>query len=267
MAKSLFTLVVVLLTTTASAHEFWLQPHNYTPSAGEPVIASVRAGEHFEGVAYPYLPSRLKAARLFHSEGSKPISGQTGLYPAIRTSSEGEGLQILSWQSTPSTINYQQYDEFRQFLQEEGLNWVDDRHRQRGLPDSGFIEAYSRYAKTLMQIGSGGQDQTTGMDYEWLALGNPYQRTDAELSEPKVLPLQLLSRDKPVPDAKVTVFRKTESNDDATTHMSRTDANGTIALDISATGEYLVSAVVMTELMNTAMPWHSHWVSLTFKVE
>lgn len=259
------TLLAAFFAASAFGHEFWLEPHDYTPPFTVPIIASVRVGEQFDGAAYPYVPSRLQSARLFDANGSKSIAGQAGQSPAIHVWSEADGLQILTWQSTPSTVGYRDFNDFVEFLKEEDLHWVVCRHRQRGLPDTGFSEAYSRYAKSLVQVGGGGRDRATGLAYEWVAQGNPYQPHDRLAAA--VLPVLLLGQNKPLADTPVSIFRKTLSGEEVSSTVDRTDARGKVMIDISQRGEYLLSAVVMTEQDDHQQPWHSRWVSLTFGVE
>ena len=40
----------------ASAHEFWIEPIDYTVDKNQPMLAEVRSGEHFLGDVFPFMP-------------------------------------------------------------------------------------------------------------------------------------------------------------------------------------------------------------------
>lgn len=254
----LLTTSLLTLCGVTQAHEFWLQPVRYATQPGLPVPIQIKAGEGFEGIEYPWIPSRVAAAG---TRSSQDILRSSPQLPALQLTAAANGLTALHYRSNPTELEYDSFTDFTDFLQEDGLQWVEASHRARKLPDTGWKEAFTRYAKTLIKVGNGnGQDKPGLMPYEWVAVSNPYT------TKSQAYVFQLLSTGKPVTNAQVTYF--TRGSDD-TGEMERslaiTDASGKVQIPVVANTEYLVSSVIMTEQDSQIMPWQSHWVSITFK--
>lgn len=63
----------------------------------------------------------------------------------------------------------------------------------------------------------------------------------------------------------MTYFIKNKnSSAEAELRTARTDDSGVVKIPYQKDSNYLVSAVLMTENYNKAIPWHSHWVSITY---
>lgn len=133
---------------------------------------------------------------------------------------------------------------------------------------TGIKEAYTRYAKSLVQAGDGGGrgDRAVGMPLELVAETNPYARpAGADVA------VRLLWRDQGYPNAQITVFRKFVGCE-ATTTTVRTDAGGRAAIPVESGGRFLLNAVYMMEpsvetrarIRDAA--WESLWASLTYEL-
>ena len=248
---------LLALSGVTQAHEFWLQPATYATQPGVPVAIQIKAGEGFEGLEYPWIPSRVADVGTTSPQDLLRYSPQP---PAIQLSAASNGLTALYYRSNPTELEYESFKDFTDFLQEDGLQWVEASHRARKLPNTGWKERFTRYAKTLVKVGNGeGQDKPGLMPYEWIAVSNPYT------TKPQAYTLQLLSAGDPVANAQVTYF--TKGNDDVGERersLAYTDKTGKVNLPVIANAEYLVSSVIMTEQNSQIMPWQSHWVSITF---
>ncbi len=259
--KQLSYLLIVPILATGSlgqAHEFWLQPEVYDAQAGLAVPVQIKSGEGFEGIQYPWIPARVAEAG---TTSQLDILRTSPKLPAIQLTAAANGLTTLHYRSNPTELEYSSYKDFTDFLQEDGLQWVDARHRARKLPDTGWKEAFTRYAKTLIKVGVGeGQDKPGLMPYEWIAVSNPYTTKSREYT------LQLLAAGQPVIGAQVTWFtRGHEDIGEMERSLAVTDATGSVQIPAIENTEYLVSSVIMTEHNSQTMPWQSHWVSITFK--
>ncbi len=252
------TAAMVALCGSLQAHEFWLQPESYVTKPGRAVSVQIKSGEGFEGIEYPWIPSRVAGIGTTSKRDALRTSPQP---PAMQLTPATDGLTVLHYHSNPTELEYDQFKDFTDFLEEDGLQWVEGRHHARGLTETGWKEAFSRYAKTLIKVGDGkGQDRPGLMPYEWVAVSNPYTTTSS------VYNLQLLAAGTPVPNAQVTYF--TRANDEIgemERALASTDNTGSVQIPALANTEYLVSAVVMTEQNSPIIPWQSHWVSVTFK--
>lgn len=251
-------LLTLMAGSAASAHEFWIEPLDYTINSQQSLRAEVRSGEFFSGEVFPYMPERIIKTELINQDDRRLISGLPGTMPALQEK-VSQGIQIVTYQSTPSVLTHRDYSSFQQFLSEDGLQWVDSAHRERRLPPTGFQEKFTRYAKTLISVdGVPGNDQAIGLPYEIVVM-SPLYTPD----EPQDIDIQLLAEGQPVNDVQITVFKKPVGSSRAGSPIKlRTDHQGQISFTAAKGTEYLASAVIMTE--EQKIPWHSHWTSVTF---
>ncbi len=278
-----------------NAHEFWIEPREYVLTADQKLLASMKVGETFEGSESAYSKSRVVWRRLANSAGLHEVPGNNGDKPAFNISALLPGLNILALQTFPSSLRYTDWENFESFVNKEGLEWVPDAHRRRDLPDTGFVEIYSRFSKALVQVGDNpGQDREIGLDFEWVALTNPYAA-----DPPEAVNLQLSLRGIPKENVLVSVFNKLadQSKSQSRTVM-RTDKNGMVTIPRQSGGSFLVSAIHMEPIdpeqhngvlqIDTKGPgageqpnptksvqgrvlpegtvWHSLWASITFQI-
>ena len=258
MLKKILTLALVGV-APVSAHEFWIEPLDYTLDSGQVLEAEVRSGEFFEGDVFPFMPQRIVAAEVVNDTSRVSLQGRAGDFPAL-THRVNDGLSIVSYQSTPSTHTHSNFAEFQHFLQEDGLQWVEQVHRERKLPVENFSENFTRYAKALVTAGKvSGQDQAVGLPYELIVM-SPMGDNQAVTVE-----LQLLARGEPAQNTQVTVFRKKSGSLASDEPLKlRTNRYGQVSIPVTGGHEYLASAVIMTA--GKEVPWHSHWTSVTFEV-
>lgn len=255
--------LLLLLSTGASAHEFWIDPQRFRVPAGEAIRADLRVGEHFKGDALVYRPSRFVRFTVIGPDRRRPVEGTIGDLPAASVLPRQPGLHVLAYQSRPSQVTYKDFQEFRAFLGNHGLDWVAEAHRQRGLGESRIEEAFSRYAKALVTVGDGtGGDRPLGLPLELVAEANPYNGPPGAS-----IPVRLLWQGEPLAGAQVDVFRR-RPGCPATRTALVTDGHGR-ALVPAAGGRILVNAVHMKAAsrqrrLATGAVWHSLWASLTF---
>ncbi|MDJ0824805.1 MAG: DUF4198 domain-containing protein [Rhodobacter sp.] len=253
-----------LLALPGRAHEFWISPQTYTVAPEAQILADIRVGQTFKGSAYSFIPQQFKRFDLVQGDRVIPVTGRIGDRPALAMDAPGDGLVTVVHQTSDFFLTYREAEKFLNFITEKDFAWVLADHEARGLPDAGFRERYSRYAKSLIAVGSGaGADQEVGLLTEIIALANPF--TD-DLSDG--LPVQVLYQGAARADVQVEVFARVP--DGAVTVMqTRTDSEGYAMIPVEAGSEYLVDAVVMRPLDPVAESdpvWESLWASLTFQV-
>lgn len=254
-------LLTTLLTLPASAHEYWLAPLDFSIRPDQPVRADIRIGQRFKGDSFVYRPSQVEALLLRRGDTVRPVAARLGDLPAISATPVGEGLHILTLSSNPFSVTYYEADKFPDFLRDEGLDWALAAHQQRALPATHFTEAYRRHAKALIRVGDGqGADRRTGMDFEWVLLGNPY-------TGGAPLVAQLWWRDQPAADTQCRLFVRRGGQLDE--QVLRTDADGKVTLPRVPGGSYLLNAVRLmipdeATVAETQAVWESRWASLTF---
>ena len=248
-----------------SAHEFWIEPQDFSSTPGTEIQADLRVGQDFKGDAFPFIPSRFSAFTSHDRLGESDVDGTTGDLPALQFTPRSEGLNIFTYVSAGERIHFRDWDKFAAYLDLEGLTAIPARHDARGLPRDDIRELYTRCAKTLVSVGDDttGQDRATGMRLELVAGTNPLALTpSADMS------FTLLWEGKPLPDTQVALFSKGDAPETGTRTLTRTDENGQARFIIPAPGHYMAASVHMIEApADRNADWQSYWASLTFGVE
>jgi uncharacterized GH25 family protein len=265
MLRALLAVIVlsVLGLSGAKAHEFWIEPSAYEIAAGEPIVARLRNGEKFNGVALPYLPAGYRRFELIEGDVTRPVEGRLGDEPALNMAAGAEGLVIVALETTDSILTYDAPERFRAFVAHKDLAGALEAHARRGLPEAGFSERYSRHVKALVAVGGGmGADRALGLRTEIVAEANPY--TD-DLSAG--LPLLVLFEGAPRAGAQIELFAKSPEGE-VTITLHRTDAEGRVTLPVAPGHAYFADAVVLLDTGNDrpeAGPvWQSLWAGLSF---
>lgn len=260
-------LLICLCSFNAKAHEMWIEPVKYQVAKNDTIYAHEKVGQNFKGNQYSYLSSSYEKLDITINNKTRPVKSRIGDIPAIHEVAEEEGLVILSAVSSVSDISYETWKKFESFINSKDLDWVLIKHKERGLPSKGFTEAYQRFPKALVKVGSGkGQDKVLGMRLEWVAETNPYTTPQTKNG---VIKARLLWEGKPLKFAHVGVFNKFEDQF-IRTNLS-TDDNGVVEIPQANGGEFLINAVQMIKPSKkvrdeTGAVWESLWASLTYKL-
>ncbi|MCO6407614.1 DUF4198 domain-containing protein [Hoeflea alexandrii] len=255
----------ILAASPVSAHEFWIEPADFSIEAGATIEADLRVGQDFTGDAFPYIPSRFAAFERHDRLGAADVEGVTGDLPALSLLPRTEGLSIFTYVSAGERIRFRQWDKFQFYLDYEGLDKIAAVHDARGLPRDDIREIYTRCAKTLVAVGDAeaDQDRAIGMRLELVAADTPSKLVPgAEIS------FTLLWEGGALPDTQVALFYKKGTADEATRTLTRTDGNGRASFTLPASGSYMAASVHMIEAApDRNADWQSYWASLTFGVE
>jgi len=253
--------IAALPATPVSAHEFWIAPESGEISPGESIVADLMVGKMFKGEPYPYLSNRFRAFTVTVGGETSTIAGNDGDIPAVAMKAERSGLYVIALQTVAFRLTYDDWSKFRDYLALEGLDQFADLHRERGLPETGFAERYTRYAKALVQVGpfaASEADVRTGMPFELVAEDNPYS------PRVEILRVSLIWRGVPVANHQISIFR----NDGVVTRTTAiTDAAGRASIPLPGDGEYLLNAVYLEPVDNAPVVWESHWASMSFKLK
>ena len=230
-------LLIIFVATTASAHDFWIEPSTFHPSVGDTVTASLRVGEDFAGDVVPRSSRLLDAFFVRDARGQRDVVGFENADPAGILRVDAPGVTVVGYRSKPypHTISAAM---FRQFLDEEGVD----------LPVSGeddVRERFTRYAKTLLVNGDG-RDQQLGFRYE--------------IVREKEKTFRLLFEGKPIANRLVVALHR-----DGTRIAARTNGQGRVSFRLTKSGVWLVKSVhVVRAPAGSGADWESLWASLTF---
>ncbi len=255
----LFALAAVTLASLpARAHEFWLEPDNFTPKVGESVPISIHVGQFFKGNSYPLIREEYKKFVLRDARGERPVKGVDGDDPALTMKFTEPGLVVFAAHSKVESTVFETWERFLLYLDFEGLQQIEPLHLQQGKPQSKITEAYYRCAKLLMEVGAvGGQDRLTGMPLELVAERNPYA---LKAGEP--LPVRLYFEGKPIADVQISAVSKAEPDNRM---KVRTDAEGRASIGLPKPGPWLINAVhIRPPAPEEKAEWTSLWASMTF---
>ena len=248
----------------AAAHEFWIAPEDYTLDDGAAIVANLRVGQMFSGSSFAYLPRNFRRFEMMAGDAAAPVEGRLGDLPALNAAPPGAGLVVIVHESAENLLRWNDWEIFTAFVAHKDFPWAIKDHHDRGLPETGFRESYTRYAKSLVAVGDGaGSDRAVGMETEIVALANPY--TDDLAAG---MPVKVLYQGKPRMNAQVEVFARAPDGSVADLFY-RTDMEGRALIPVMPGTEYLFDAVVMRPLAGSIKDdtpvWESLWASLTFR--
>lgn len=261
--------LLAALAGPAAAHEFWIEAEDYRVEAGEPVRLDLLVGQGYRGNAQSFNPARQRRTALLGPEGEAEVTSRIGDRPAIDQPVPGEGLLIAVHETNDSILTYRDRAIFETFVAEEGLDGTLERHAERGLPEEGFREAFSRSVKALVGLGGvGAQDRALGLPVEIVVEGDPYAEP-----MPAEVTLLALADGEPMAGALVNVFTKPDGGlapgAEAGRLRPRADETGRVTVPLEPGTRYLANVVDMREASpeleeRTGAVWESRWGSTTF---
>lgn len=257
------TIAVVAVLGKAQGHEFFIDPLDYAVGAGNLIAADLRVGQDFTGAPYSYLPQYFTRFEVWSGDAGLPVERRLGDLPALVMEDLPEGLAIVVHETTDTPLTYTEWDRFVAFAEHKDFGDIAALHDGRDLPRTGFVETYSRHAKSLIAIGDGaGRDREFGLEIEIVALANPYtENLDT-------LPVQVFFRGEALADVQVELFERAP-DETVTITLHRTDAEGIAQLPVQPGHEYMADHVVLEAVDPTAdnpAVWHTYWANLTFAV-
>jgi len=259
-------LAFALLSSPLQAHELWIEPTAYEVAPQDMAVANLVNGENFEGNNIAYFPNQFRRFVVVNGGRFANIQGRIGDRPAMKLEPLGSGLHVIAYQSNTSLIEYNEWEKFQKFVDHKDLGDAAASHAERGLPDSGFSEAYSRYSKSLISVDGGeGNDRKLGFTTEIVALDNPYNTAD--LTEMR---LQLYYGANVRADEQIEIFEKAQDGT-VTIFLVRTDEDGVATIPVKAGHSYMADAVVLREpseqlAADTGAVWETLWANLTWAV-
>ena len=250
----------------AKAHEFWIAPAEHVVSTSDQVVASLVVGQDFEGNSQAYLPQNFERFDYAFGGQVMPVEGRLGDRPALRMDAPGDGLMVIIHETTGSLITWDEFERFEAFVEHKDAMWTLEAHKARGLSEEGVREVYTRYAKSLVGVGSAaGEDVVAGMETEIVALENPYTGNMSD-----GIDVRVLYQGAPRVDEQVEVYEMSEGGE-VTVFTVRTNANGVATVPVKAGSRYMLDSVVLREpsaelVRRGNIAWESLWANLTFGV-
>ena len=247
------------------AHEFWIEPTQYTTSDNQ-LEGHLRVGQYFDGMALMYNENDFETFKILSGTKNKKfdVSGIIGDVPALDVQSKFSDLIIVYHETKDKFVNYKKFQKFKDFVIEKGYPQLIDEHILAGYPDEYFIESYRRYAKSLIAVdGVKGKDKKTGLLFEFILNENPYDLNSNNVSA------NLFYKKRPIADQLVTIFSR-KNGEDLKIENLKTDKKGYVEFLVEGGREYLMDSVIIYKKKgdpkNKEPIWHSIWASTTFLV-
>jgi len=252
--------VLLLVATTASAHDFWIEPSTFKPAVGDRVTAALRVGQKLAGEPLPRIPALIDRFVVRGDGGiERPVVGRMGADPAgIAFIGEG-GLHWIGYQSNPYPVALEAA-KFEDYLRDEGLERIVAERKRKGQSAAPGRERFYRCAKALLDTpGAAAFDAPLGFTLELVPRKNPYSmRASGEL------PLALRFRGKPLANVLVVAMSK---DDPEKVIRVRTDAKGRASLRLAHAGFWMIKAVHMEAApADAGVDWESWWASMSFEL-
>ncbi len=155
-------------------------------------------------------------------------------------------------------------DEFKEYLEHEGLDRMVRERQGKGLAGQDVTEKYSKHVKAILQVG----DETTedyygelGYPIEFIPLQNPY-----DLSVGEMIEFKLIYKDEPLANAVVHFGTDQEEGQPAKVNASITDDDGEFSFELNRTGHWYVGTIHMVESNEAGIDYESNWATITFEM-
>ena len=244
MRVILVHLSFILVATSATAHDFWLQPQVFQtkPGIALPITALIGHGDdrgRWEADA--------KRVVMLKSIGP---SGTVDLRSAFRQRGVGShfapefakpGVYILAMQTNHASSELPS-KRFNDYAKDEGLLPILEYRARTGTTDSAGREIYSRRAKVLIRVGlnTRGADpistKAVGLTLEIVPERDPYA-----LGKSRSLPVRVFFEGKVLPRA--TVKLTNLNPDKKPVAIIKTDSSGRAVFRIPDSGAWLLNVV------------------------
>ena len=264
MKKIFLSIFILLLSVSAFAHEYWFEPDKFFLAPKESTAVHLFVGEalnHDEERVYQ-LP-KTTTFQLLSLGNSLDLKNtvKDEAVPMYNFSAEKAGNYLFALERNWSYIKLGA-KEFEEYLSEDGMEYIIAEREKRGERQKEGRERYSRFIKTLLQVGDkhdAAFKKNAGLKLEIVPLENPYSKKIGDN-----LKFQILFDGKPLKDK--TVFANNKDGADISNQKLKTDRKGKISVKLDRQGIWLVRLVVMQRCKTDCAEadWESFWGAFSF---
>lgn len=258
--------LLLTLSITAFAHEYWLEPDNFFPAVGQKIDLKMFVGEALKmEEERPYQAEKTVLFRHFFGKASAPVkSNVDNSMPFYSYTHGGEaGNHMFAVERNWSYITIEPA-QFEEYLREDGMEYIIAERAKLGEASKDGRERYSRFLKTLLQVGDK-RDNTyrmkSGLRLDIMPLENPYVKKIGDS-----MSFQVTFDGKPL--AGRTVFADNREGESISTVKLLTDANGKVSVKLERKGTWLIRLVFMQRCQSDCKEadWESFWGAFSFGV-
>lgn len=258
--------LLILLPSLGFSHEYWLEPETFFPSVGEKINLRMYVGEGL----------KIEEERPFQSEKTTLFKHFFGKIAAAARNNEDNSMPFYSYTHEGEAGDHMfavernwsyitlEPQKFEEYLREDGMECIIDERAKLKEADKDGRERYSRFLKTLLQVGNK-LDNTykmkSGLKLDITPRENPYSKKAGEQ-----LGFQVTFDGKPL--AGKAIFADNRDGDNITRVKLITDKNGRVNVKLDRKGVWLVRLVFMQRCKTDCgeADWESFWGAFSFGV-
>ncbi len=252
---------VLVASAVAQAHDTWIMPSSFAPPAGQPIMATMSAGDGLIALSAPN-QHRVHSVELIDAirkQRFKTWKKQKTL-TALSFGSPAAGVACLavSTKEREIVIKAKLVDQYLAEIQPTADvtdTWA--RQRANGTP---WKERYAKDAKTYLRTGDSDvgwpQLAVLGQVLEIVPQQNP-----TRLMKGGRFDVVLQLKGEPVADVALRLFSGTSDE-----KVVRTDAQGRASFELIHGGKSLIATTVLSLPAGERAPWTSRFATLGFSV-
>lgn len=250
------------LASAAQAHDSWLEPKSFQTDMSARIPVTFYVGHHGEQRSSKLAPRPkwLLSMQAHGPQGATDLLKTRNFDPSrgVRFTPPGTHMLALGTADFRHAMNAA---DFPAYMKEEGLAAAESAWKRAPIRSRMVREAYRRYAKALVQIGSrptnGAATRRLGQLLEIVPAANPYQlRAGAPLRA------TIWYSGKPLAGALVTLGSLDRPKDELI--GIRSDAAGRVNFTMPANGRWMMNVVWGVPSSRPALDYQTSFSSLTF---
>lgn len=265
--KRITTLLLPVLMLLLSSHELFLKTDSYFLKENQAAELYLFNGT-FDNSENTITRNRITAASItgpgyrFKPEETDYYDKDEATFLKFKTGKAGTYLAGVS--TLPRTLKMSAED-FKGYLEHEGLTDVLEQREKDGTASQPAHEQYAKHVKAILQVGekqSKHYSAELGYPVEFVPLQNP-----CSLAPGQNLRLKLLANGKPLPNQVVHYSSRGYSENPGTEEQSlRTDENGEFSIELAEPGKWYVATIHIMHSDKPELDYVSEWATLTFEV-
>lgn len=235
---------LVFVATSATAHDFWLQPQKFQtkPGVALPITALIGHGDdrgRWEADSSRVVMLKLTGPNgIFNLRSTFKQRGSGSHFAPVFAKA---GVHIVAMQTNHASSNLPA-KRFTEYAKEEGLTPILQHRSRSGTAQTAGREIYSRRAKTLVQVGTAtGRADPTATKAIGLTLEIVPERDPYALGKSRSFPVRVYYEGKALPGA--TVKLTNLGSDEKPVAIVKTDSSGRAAFRIPESGAWLLNVV------------------------
>ncbi|MEP6945129.1 MAG: DUF4198 domain-containing protein [Acidobacteriota bacterium] len=259
--------ILIFFSMQAFAHEYWFEADDFVLTKRQPTSIRLFVGESLKmSEERVFDPSKTRSFDLFAKAGRFDMRtmANNDAPPIMSFSSNSEGTYMLNMERDWSYISLQS-DKFEDYLRDEGMAYIIQERARLNESASPGRERYSRFLKTLIQVGNdrtGNIKTRIGSKLEIVPLDNPYTKKFGASAA-----FQFWFDDRMLAD--YTVFADNKDRGKITTQKLTTDKDGKVIVRLDRKGVWQLRVVYMQRCQRNCREadWESYWGSLSFGMQ